>query len=269
MSEYATCKFTSAYVTKKNNTGIGNQLFQISNVLSFCKKNNLTPVFPQIKTSHNSIKYKDNIFRKLNTDSNKFRQVYREKSYFYNKIDIKLKYNILFEGYYQSEKYFLDHKDLILETFGPTEEIKKYIIDKYGEKLKNSTSIHVRQGDYLEMKNCYHNLLESDYYKNALEKITEENILVFSDNIEKVKNNKIFTDSRITFIENESSIIDFYLMSMCQNNVIGNSTFSWWAAYLNTNKHKIIYYPEKWFDSELSHLNTIDLIPENWINIKC
>lgn len=248
---------------------LGNQLFQISNVLSFCKNNDLIPVFPQIKTFQHSIKYSDNIFRKLNKDMKKIRQIHQEKNYFYNEINIFVKSNIIFKGYYQSEKYFLEHRDLILETFEPTREIIKYITDKYGEKLKSSTSIHVRQGDYLQLKTCYHNLLESDYYKNALEKITEENILVFSDNIKKVKDNKIFTDSRMTFIENESEIVDFYLMSMCQNNIIGNSTFSWWAAYLNTNKDKSIYYPEKWFGPQLSHLNTIDLIPENWIEIKC
>ena len=248
---------------------LGNQLFEISNVLSFCKKYNLIPVFPQIKTFQHSIKYRDNIFRKLNTDMRRFRMIQEEKNYFYNPINIDLKRDIIFKGYYQSEKYFLEHKDLILETFEATEEIKKYITDKYGEKLKSSTSIHVRQGDYLKLKNCYHNLLNSDYYKNSLEKIKTENILVFSDNIEKVKDNKIFSNNRVTFIEGETEIIDFYLMSMCQNNVIGNSTFSWWAAWLNSNKDKNVYYPEKWFGPQLSHLNTKDLIPENWINIKC
>ena len=111
--------------------------------------------------------------------------------------------------------------------------------------------------------------MQSDYYINALEKIKTENILVFSDNIEKVKANKIFTDSRVTFIEGETEIIDFYLMSMCQNNIIGNSTFSWWSAWLNSNKDKNVYYPEKWFGPKLSHLNTTDLIPEEWIMLKC
>lgn len=258
------------FITCKLFGRLGNQLFEISNVLSFCKKRNMIPVFPEMETYEHSIKYRNNIFDKLNTSENvNFDCVYKEKDFSYNEITFSLQKNTKFEGYYQSEKYFAEYRDLILDTFRPNINIKNYILSKYNEKLKSSTSIHIRQGDYLIIKKCYHNLLETDYYKNALEKITTENILVFSDNIEKVKSNKIFKDNRITFIEGETEIIDFYLMSMCQHNIIGNSTFSWWAAWLNENKEKIIYYPEKWFGPELSYLNTKDLIPEGWNVLKC
>ena len=260
------CDFSSAYIFKNNNTGLGNQLFQIANVLSFCKDNNLKPVFPQIETSRNSKKYRKSIFGKLDSSHIDNLSIYNERSYFYNEINVRLDRNVIFKGYFQSYKYFSKHRDLILKSFEPTEEIKSYIEGKYGKLLKNSTSIHVRLGDYLSL-DCYHNLIVSNYYKNAIKITKSDNILVFSDNITEVKKNIYFQDPRITFVENENEIIDFYMMSFCENNVIGNSTFSWWAAWMNLNKVKKVYAPNKWFKGTLSHYNTKDLIPEEWTYI--
>ena len=88
--------------------------------------------------------------------------------------------------------------------------------------------------------------------------------LVFSDDIDWCKG--VFRGDRFTFIEGEKDYIDLYIMSQCKNNIIANSTFSWWGAWLNKNKNKKIVAPKKWFGSLISH-NTKDLIPKEWIKV--
>jgi 6-phosphogluconate dehydrogenase (decarboxylating) len=103
--------------------------------------------------------------------------------------------------------------------------------------------------------------------KKAIDTINSEkqvdNILVFSDNMAIAKQ---ILPNTYTFIENESNIIDLIFMSMCSNNIIGNSTFSWWSAYLNKTPNKVVIAPNtNWFGGQLSSLDRSDLFPESWI----
>jgi hypothetical protein len=140
-------------------------------------------------------------------------------------------------------------------------------------KMKNSVSIHIRRGDYLHNKKntSLYATCNSKYYFEAI-KIINSSVekpffFVFSDDIPWAK--KIFKNMRnfkfITGNCGELSYIDMQLMSLCKHQIIANSTFSWWAAWLNKNDNKIIISPKNWFLK--NNFDTSDLIPATWLRI--
>ncbi|HMU99117.1 MAG TPA: alpha-1,2-fucosyltransferase [Chitinophagales bacterium] len=181
---------------------------------------------------------------------------------------------LFIQGNFQSELYFKDIEADIREDFEfihPLKEQNQQILNQI--KSSNSVSIHIRRGDYLSIKNnaSKFRALELDYYKNAMSILENkmENItyFVFSDDINWVKEN-LKTHAKTIFINHnkgKSSYIDMQLMSNCQHNIIANSTFSWWAAWLNANKNKIVVAPKTWF--LIDELNQNDIVPISWISL--
>lgn len=168
-------------------------------------------------------------------------------------------------GYWQSEKYFTEIDSLIREDLKIDDSIKNYIINKYPILNENTVSLHVRRGDYIKKSN-WHVIQNLDYYKKAYGIINDDsiNVLVFSDDINWCKENIKFDN--ITYIEGETNIVDMYIMSLCKHNIIANSSFSWWGAWLNENKDKKVIAPINWFGPQ-ANLYTGDIIPEKWIKI--
>jgi hypothetical protein len=123
--------------------------------------------------------------------------------------------------------------------------------------FENSCSLHVRRGDYLKYPNI-HPTCDVSYYEKSISLVDSENILIFSDDINWCKNNLLIKNKNIFFIEGNQDYIDLWLMSLCKNNIMANSTFSWWGAWLNKNKNKLVIGPKKWFGESLHH-NTDDL----------
>ena len=165
--------------------------------------------------------------------------------------------NVLYDGFFQSEKYFPD-REFILKLFKPSNEIQNYLWGKYGDVSK-STSLHVRRGDYISQP-TYHPPCTVEYYEKALANI-QGNVLVFSDDIEWCK--KTFIGDRFHFVNGNLDYQELFLMSMCENNIIANSSFSWWGAWLNTNPHKKVIAPKEWFGHRITD-STEDLYPESW-----
>jgi len=154
-------------------------------------------------------------------------------------------YTVYFDGYWQSEKYFENHKDTIYSLLKPVGDIKDRLLLKYGNNLTNSVSIHVRRSDYLN-SNGFHPVLGPDYYKKALEIVGDvDNILIFSDDISWCK--ETFRFDQQLFVEGNTNLEDLWLMSMCNHNIIANSSFSWWGSWLNKKENKIVVAPNKWF----------------------
>jgi hypothetical protein len=238
--------------------GLGNQMFQISATIALALKNNddacfnfndcYTPL--QGNPSNN---YKDTIFK--NICNRPF--FISEKTYFEPKFsfsEIPYHKNLLLKGYFQSEKYFKDYSEEIINTFVLSNSIVK--------PVDNLTSVHVRRGDYLKLS-PFHSVCGVDYYKNAMD-IIGGNFLFFSDDIEWVKKN--FKGNNIFYSENNDEVLDLSLMSVCDNNIIANSSFSWWAAFLNKNKNKKVISPSSWF-GETGPKDTQDIIPSNWLKL--
>jgi hypothetical protein len=251
--------------------GLGNMLFQIATTYSlslrdnkefFCDSN--MTIIPHHHYSH----YKDNIFRKIKFKNNveDLDSFYSENGFNYNPIP-KFTGNVRLRGYFQSEKYFLDYRNEILDLFEPNEETKIKIDDFFSEfSNKRTCSIHVRRGDYVGIQN-YHCLQEIDYYKKSIEMIgIDTTFLIFSDDIDWCKDNFYFLDNKI-FITGFSDHEQLYLMSICNDNIIANSTFSWWGAWMNKNDNKKVISPKKWFGDSNQHLNVKDVYCNNWLII--
>ena len=185
-------------------------------------------------------------------------------------------------GFFQTEKYFLNVWDDLKKDFTFKDEILEPCIKFIDSINGKTTSVHLRRGDYLQNSANHHNLSDQ-WFENAVKQFPNDNILVFSDDIEWCKKQKMFSDDRFLFSETSDGKVvrpdgkwdslnmdhwyDLCLQSLCDNNIISNSTFSWWGAYLNNNPDKIIISPDpktKWFGPNNSHLDTKDIIPKTW-----
>ena len=178
-----------------------------------------------------------------------------------------------YEGFFQSIYYLNDIREKLLSDFTPKNELEesnKIILEDILNS--NSVAVSVRHGiDYIDLGWN----IEADYYLKAIDvlskRITNLQFFVFSDDIEWCK--KIIPNSyKITFVNSKDSNCGYtcgiYLMSKCKHNMISNSTYAWWGAWLNNNPDKIIIYPQKWIPIK-SHLKTIysELFPSSWLAI--
>jgi hypothetical protein len=212
--------------------------------------------------------YYDNVLRGINF-IDKLPETYRvhhdNYTFNYKPIAYRKGENLLLEGYFQSEKYFINNKDYIINLFKPTENIKQTILEKI-PNINKFISIHVRRGDYLNLPD-FHPIQPLDYYKSSVNMFGIENTyLIFSDGLDEIRDMFDFIPNK-QFVTLGKDYLDLYAMSMCEHNIICNSTFGWWGAYLNENKNKKIIAPRLWFGPSLGHLNTSDLIPNDWIKI--
>ena len=246
--------------------GLGNQMIQIAAAVSLACDSGVDFAF---STKYHDLPmqgrkcnvYLDSVFRNLNfIDDLSIKSIYREPSFYYNEIP-KLK-DVCLYGYFQSEKYFAHNLDKIKELFSIDSKSKEKIEQKYSKILnENPTSLHLRRGDYL-VSGGSHPYKTRKYYNKAFDSLPKDTkYLVFSDDILWCK--KTFPEDNFYFAENNEDQIDLYLMSMCRCNIIANSTFSWWAAWLNNNENKRIIAPKEWFGST-SNLSDRDIIPERW-----
>lgn len=159
------------------------------------------------------------------------------------------------DWYYQDPKWFVGYEEEIKELFGQKDSIP-YV------------SIHVRRGKnpsnpqepaYKENP-FYVNLIETDYYRKAIDQFPGEKFLVFSDEPEFCREYPLFHGKEFEIIEG-SEIDDFNLMSSCHHNIIANSSFSWWAAYLNPNPNKIVIAPKLWYSDGIERTRC----PGGWV----
>lgn len=170
----------------------------------------------------------------------------------------------LIDGYWQSEKYFMSIADAVHKvfTFPEASERNKILAAEMAENI--SVSIHIRRGDYL---GCYP-VMDQTYYDPAMayykEKYDNVHFYVFSNDIawcrEHLKAEKI---SFVDWNTGKDSPFDMWLMTQCKHNIIANSSFSWWGAWLNKNKGKEVIAPKTWF----YHAETPDVYGRDWIII--
>jgi len=183
--------------------------------------------------------------------------------------------NFYLEGFWQSELYFKDSREVLLKDFSLRESLAG--VDATLEKditSSHSVSLHIRRQDYANdtrTKNK-HGLLTEGYYKRALSKLQEHDgaepkLFVFSDDIEWVKKNMDFGyDTVYAEGATDAPHRDIYLMSECIHNIIANSSFSWWGAWLNQNPDKIVITPEKWLVDASDEENR-RRIPNDWLTV--
>jgi hypothetical protein len=176
----------------------------------------------------------------------------------------------LYIGYWQSEKYFLSMKEEVLDTFSFEKLAKSQKTFSILDLIENtnSISVHVRRGDYLLEGEKFGNICTTQYYDKAIEKIKKHIVsplfFVFSNDMEWVRKNiQIPNPYYIDWNQGADSWQDMFLMSRCKHNIIANSTFSWWGAWLNQSPQKMVIAPSHL----LNGIETPDWIPDTWITI--
>lgn len=207
------------------------------------------------------------------------RKLFGKKATYYKECDevafepkvLELKHAYL-EGYWQSEKYFKDIRQQIVESFR-FPEIQNDENNNILYHIRNSlsVSVHIRRGDYLDASPFYRygNICTEEYYLDAMEYMEkllgkEIQYFVFSDDMDWVKKRLTIKNSvYVDWNHGADSIYDMFLMSQCKHNIIANSSFSWWGAWLNDYNDKIVAAPYKWFNNHVAP----DIICESWVKI--
>jgi hypothetical protein len=198
---------------------------------------------------------------------------FREREISFNKDIFSISSNCYISGYWQSELYFNGYEKLIRNDFkfslsltDENDELSRKIIDC------NAVSLHFRRGDYISNKHTasVHGTCSPSYYKKAVahinEKLDDPVYFIFSDDIEWVKDN-FSINNECYFVENndgKDSYVDMHLMSLCSHHIIANSSFSWWGAWLNPSKTKIVIAPNIWF---ANGSNSNDNVPKSWVRL--
>jgi len=252
--------------------GLGNQMFQISNAISQSWDKKCEYRFnPKSYTplqGNDTSRYVNNIFKKINfTYDNLVTHRHNEVTWSYYDKPTLPNTNIEFYGYYQSSKNFMSYKDKIIDLFSPSDEKIHSLTTKYPQiKLNNTVSLHVRRGDYLNSPTI-HPVVSKSYVDTALKIIGEySHIFIFTDDKTWVLEN--LENENFTIVDDED-YNELWLMSMCKNNIISNSSFSWWGSFLNKNKTKRVIAPSIWFGDN-GPKNYKDIYENNWeiINTK-
>ena len=263
--------------------GLGNQLFQAFALMNYCIENGLNFILPSQMQVWDKYRhpYWDTFFNELkcyikpNEFINSFEE-FDEPCFNYCKIP-NFEVNKILNGYFQSELYFKNNFENICNILHIRE--KQYAIKDRYVNTENTISLHFRMGDYTNPD--HHPIMPDAYYINSLnyiinktnkenwniyyscEKEDDDKVLIRINNIKQYFKN-------LNFIKISNDMEDWeqlLFMSICQNNIIANSTFSWWSAYLNTNNEKIVCYPSVWFGPAKNNLNLKDLHPITWNKI--
>jgi len=244
----------------------GNQLFEIAATYAYAKRHNLEfsvptktndpfwqPVYYTHLANPKWIEGKEDVLLNENWTPDThyspipFREEWRGSQ-------------IVLNGYYQSEKYFSEYRQDILNLFGFNNAFPK----------NGYTAIFVRRGDYLKNPN-HHPPVTIEYIKAAMDYVTEhagkQIFLVCSDDIQWCYENIVNTGYDVEFSTGLPFDIEMKLMGCCEHQIGSNSTFSWWSAWMNSNPNKICIAPKDWFGFANAHLNTKDMCPENWIRL--
>ena len=216
---------------------------------------------------------KTNVLPKMMIPAYK-KDIYTEPHYHFDKNFFRSKKKVLLKGGWQSEKYFKSYENEIRARL----QLKPTLIQNVIEiakniKKENAVSVHIRRGDYLRKKIIYewHGVMEKEYYAKAFElmhaKTEATTAYYFTDDVDWVAKNLLpsFNGEIISANITKSHYEDLYLMSQCRHNIIANSSFSWWAAWLNDHSDKIVIAPEKWFGN--GPKDTQDIIPPGWYKI--
>lgn len=262
--------------------GLGNQLFEYSfyiwlkgnfpeeKIYGFYPKRGLSAHNGlEINRHFNSCLPKSRIVTNIIVNVLKFYRRITGKTFKISTLEKFHNNDILYEDFWQDMRFIPSNLNIDFKIPSLSEDNKRIL-----NKIRNteSVSVHIRRGDYFigEQKEIYGGICTVEYYNKAINKINDltnnPSFFIFSDDIEWVRKNiKLPKDS--TYVANnvgDDSFIDMFLMYNCKHNIIANSTFSWWGAYLNKNESKVVIMPKKWFNLKYNEPN---IFIESWIKL--
>ena len=270
--------------------GLGNQLFQIFAVIAYSLKHSqafrfvYTDMVPSITPRHSywesflkSLKaFTIRDYPSINT------RIIRYPDMDYRELPVSSSEHTIFDGYFQSYKFFQEREGEIYQLI-QLEKQKAECLTKYARMdLKNTISMHFRLGDYKHLGH-FHPIMGFNYYKNALTYILSScqyqkwKVVYFceaedNNDVLNIINGLAEVFPLLTFEKASDQMADWeqvLVMSGCTHNIIANSSFSWFGAYFNSNKDKIVCYPNVWFCGSGSNIRVDDLFPPTWQRIKC
>ncbi len=247
-----------------------NRIFDLNNFNISAKEISVFDIYKFYKSS----KY---YFSDLLLNKNRFNEnhpsVYKEKYFQFDSEFFKQKQPLILDGYWQSEKYFSLIAAIIMKEFQWINEDKFKDFPLLNKICNcNSVSIHLRKGDYLSnpLISAIHGIVPDEYYLSAIKllksKTKIDKIYIFSDDHKAtdafIHEHGIGINASGTSTD---TMLDFYLLQKCKHNIIANSSFSWWSAWLNPNPDKIVIAPKRWFVDESKDIS--DLFPPTWITL--
>jgi len=255
--------------------GLGNQLFMIFNTIQ-CSFEQSKPFWFKYSSSFSSNKtrypYWDTFFSNL-------KEYVKDQEYEKDTIIVKQENinqlshfeHVILEGYFQKSLFFEKYYKEIYDLINIDEKKKKVLKKLEGYKIDDCTSLHFRVGDYKMYPNI-HPILSYEYYSKAVATIGSKKFLYFyeDEDVEYITSiiQRLKTELNVEFVSSKQfELVDWeemLLMSLCEHNIIANSTFSWWGAYFNSNKNKKVVYPEKWFGF---YEDMNGRFPDSWIKI--
>ena len=254
--------------------GMGNLLFIVATCFALSKKHKTKMRFYcnsnlwRDSKRQNIKNYK--IFKNFEIDRVNNRKsgiTYREPHFFYESVTLDRRIHNCIYGYFQSYKYFNAYKsEFISMLHNPYKQVIEETLKKYSNShLNDSTvSIHVRRTDYLALSDIHLNL-DMSYYSQAMSHFSAENstFVIFSDDVAFIQGEPLFQKLKCKHIVTcDDDEYCFWLMAACDHNIIANSSFSWWASYINSNPNKMIISPNRWFGSKGPVYKIHDIIPE-------
>lgn len=236
---------------------LGNNLFQFGAAISITE--NVKIYIDKEEDYLSFLNYKDLFFKGFDVVRNLPKDIPT-----YNEIDFAYKpipYTgspIHLKGYFQSYKYL--NRSKVIKQFSLNQTLINSIHTSHPFlKKKDFTSIHVRRGDYLKVQ-YKHPFSGKNYYEKAIEFVGKDNFfIIVSDDIEWCKNN--IKPKNVHYMSDSDPITDFFIQTISKNNIISNSSFSYWAAYINESKNKVIA-PSLWFGFRHNYNNSELLPPE-------
>ena len=267
------------FVIGKLSCELGNNLFQVATTCAHAWDHHADPYFPDLVNQLNNGMPHNNahVFFRCSSKMPTSPILYKWKlpitsNFCYTPIPYQP--NMLIEeGTYQSEKFFVHHRERLLNLFAPHPDDLAYIKNKYAEILDHPFTVGVqmrwfgRKND--EPWSTYLVQYGYDYFNQAISLFPEDSLfIVSSNNKEFAQQNLPKRIKNVIFLEDEPYYIDFFILSLCKHQIISNSSFGWWTAWLNQNPKKIVVTPQEWIDPKWHYMTPVrDVWPESWIQI--
>lgn len=233
----------------------------------------------QIKKCKNEIRFKNILPRSIRKKFNlgKFiylktnrvceRQINRYEPELLNKDG-----DVYYDGVFQTEKYFKPLRERLLHDFTLTKPLDAANLDMLAKiRAADAVAVHIRRGDYLNPRSPF-TYLDKDYFLNAMDyigkRVDKPHFFIFSSDTDWVRTNiqTAYPQTIVEINDEKHGYFDLELMRNCRHNIIANSTFSWWGAWLNTNPDKIVVAPKQWFRPDAAEYSG-DIVPNDWIKL--
>lgn len=251
---------------------LGNQMFQVAAASALAWDHGVDVYFPDLMLSRGNLinNYKNVFYRCLSKSPKKISKVWKERGCGYTKIPYTPFMQI--SGYLQSEKYFKHHKKRIIGLFSPKGAEQQYIKKKYPflQKNQKTVGVQIRNQRVVKSNPKHFPTYGRDFYEKAMKLFPQDSLFVVTSNdLKFAKQCLANMNKNIIFIEDEPYHLDLYILSLCKHNIISNSTFGWWGAWLNQNPNKIVVCPQYLMKSSKGKLVLPkDYIPPEWKIVK-